>query len=74
MAIMRYTREDVLQLIREAIEFHIDGLKEDGLHVPTPSSEGGVRRSRVRVTSASSRWPSAAADTGLGRLAAKVRS
>jgi predicted RNase H-like HicB family nuclease len=34
------TREEVLQFIREAIEFHIDGLKEDGLPVPTPSSEG----------------------------------
>jgi predicted RNase H-like HicB family nuclease len=34
------TREEVLQLIRGAIEFHIDGLKEDGLPVPTPSSEG----------------------------------
>ena len=34
------TREEVVQLIREAIEFHIDGLKEDGLPVPTPSSEG----------------------------------
>ena len=34
------TREEVLQLVREAIEFHIDGLKEDGLPVPTPSSEG----------------------------------
>ena len=35
------TREEVLQLVREAVEFHIDGLKEDGLPVPTPSSEGG---------------------------------
>jgi predicted RNase H-like HicB family nuclease len=34
------TREEVLRLIREAIEFHIDGLKEDGLPAPTPSSEG----------------------------------
>jgi predicted RNase H-like HicB family nuclease len=34
------TREEVLRLIREAIEFHIDGLKEDGLSVPTPRSEG----------------------------------
>ena len=34
------TREEVLQLVREAIEFHIEGLKEDGLPVPTPSSEG----------------------------------
>ena len=34
------TREEVLQLIREAIGLHIDDLKEDGLPVPTPSSEG----------------------------------
>ena len=34
------TREDVLRLIREALEFHIDGLRQDGLPVPTPSSEG----------------------------------
>jgi predicted RNase H-like HicB family nuclease len=34
------TREDVLRLIREAIEFHIDGLRQDGLAVPTPRSEG----------------------------------
>ena len=34
------TREEVLKLIREAIEFHIDGLRQDGLPVPTPSSEG----------------------------------
>ena len=34
------SREEVLRLIREAIEFHIDGLKQDGLPVPAPSSEG----------------------------------
>ena len=34
------TREEALRLIREAIEFHIDGLRQDGLPVPTPSSEG----------------------------------
>jgi predicted RNase H-like HicB family nuclease len=34
------TREEVLRLIRETIEFHIDGLREDGSPVPTPSSEG----------------------------------
>jgi len=33
------TREEVLTLIHEAIEFHIDGLKEDGLPVPPPSSQ-----------------------------------
>ena len=32
------TREEVLRLIRQAIEFHIDGLKQDGLAVPNPSS------------------------------------
>ena len=32
------SRDEVLELIREAIEFHIEGLKEDGLVVPTPSS------------------------------------
>ncbi len=36
------TREEVLGLIREAIEFHIDGLKQGGLPVPTPSSEGEI--------------------------------
>jgi len=33
------TREEVLQLIRQAIELHIDSLKQDGLPVPGPSSE-----------------------------------
>ncbi len=32
------TKEEVMRLIQEAIEFHIEGLKEDGLPVPTPSS------------------------------------
>ena len=30
--------EEVEQQIREAIEFHIEGLREDGLAVPEPSS------------------------------------
>jgi predicted RNase H-like HicB family nuclease len=33
------TRDAVLQLIREAIDFHIESLKQDGLSVPPPSSE-----------------------------------
>jgi predicted RNase H-like HicB family nuclease len=33
-------REEVLQLIRETIEFHIESLKEDGLPLPSSSSEG----------------------------------
>jgi predicted RNase H-like HicB family nuclease len=32
------TREEVLELIQEAIEFHIEGLREDGQPVPEPSS------------------------------------
>lgn len=32
------SREEVLTLIREAIEFHIEGLREEGLAVPSPSS------------------------------------
>lgn len=34
------TRDEVLALIREAIEFHIEGLREDGQAVPPPSSTG----------------------------------
>lgn len=32
------TREEVVKLIQEAIEFHIEGLKEDGQPIPPPSS------------------------------------
>ncbi|OGT81316.1 MAG: hypothetical protein A3H91_04800 [Gammaproteobacteria bacterium RIFCSPLOWO2_02_FULL_61_13] len=32
------TREEVIKLIQEAIEFHIEGLREDGQPVPPPSS------------------------------------
>ena len=34
------TRDEALALIREAIELHIEALKEDGVTVPRPSSEG----------------------------------
>jgi len=34
------TRDEVLRLIREAIGFHIEGLKQEGLPIPVPSSEG----------------------------------
>jgi predicted RNase H-like HicB family nuclease len=30
------TKEEVLELIKEAIEFHIEGLKEDGNAIPKP--------------------------------------
>ena len=32
------TKEEVLNLIQEAIEFHIEGLREDGQPIPEPSS------------------------------------
>ncbi|MBI2908315.1 MAG: type II toxin-antitoxin system HicB family antitoxin [Chloroflexi bacterium] len=32
------TKEEVLRLIREAIEFHLEGLKQDGQPVPPPAS------------------------------------
>ena len=39
---MGETRAEVLRLIREAIAFHIDGLKQDGLAVSAPSSEAEI--------------------------------
>lgn len=36
------SREEALELIREAIEFHIEGLREDGNSVPEPSSFSAV--------------------------------
>ena len=36
------SREEVLQLIREAIEFHIDDLRDKGQPVPTPSSFSAI--------------------------------
>jgi predicted RNase H-like HicB family nuclease len=32
------TKEEVLDLIQEAIEFHFEGLREDGQPIPEPSS------------------------------------
>jgi len=32
------TRKEVSMLIQEAIEFHIEGMKKDGLPIPSPSS------------------------------------
>ena len=36
------TREEVLILIREAIAFHLEGMKEDGLSIPRPASSSEV--------------------------------
>ena len=32
------THDEAVKLIREAIEFHLEGLKDDGLPIPAPSS------------------------------------
>lgn len=32
------TKEELLKLIQEAIDFHIEGLREDGRPIPEPSS------------------------------------
>lgn len=33
------TLDEIKELMREAIEFHIEGLREDGLPIPAPSTE-----------------------------------
>ncbi len=33
------TKEEALELIKEAIEFHIDGLKADGEPIQSPASD-----------------------------------
>jgi predicted RNase H-like HicB family nuclease len=36
------TKEEVRSLIQEAIEFHLDGLREDRLPIPEPSAQAEV--------------------------------
>lgn len=36
------TRDEVLASIQEAIELHLEGLKEEGQRIPPPSSSGEV--------------------------------
>lgn len=36
------SKDEVLTLIREAIEFHIEGLKASGQRIPSPSSSSAV--------------------------------
>jgi predicted RNase H-like HicB family nuclease len=36
------TKEETQHLIREAIEFHLEGLREDNLPVPTPTASAEV--------------------------------
>jgi predicted RNase H-like HicB family nuclease len=36
------SREEAERLIEEAIEFHLDGLRDEGLPIPPPSSFAGL--------------------------------
>jgi len=36
------TRDDVSRLIHEAVEFHLDGLRQDGLPIPADHSSPDV--------------------------------
>jgi predicted RNase H-like HicB family nuclease len=36
------SREEVERLIQEAIGFHLEGMREEGIPIPTPSSFAGV--------------------------------
>ena len=35
------SRQEVERLIQEAIELHLDGMREEGLPIPAPSSSAG---------------------------------
>jgi predicted RNase H-like HicB family nuclease/uncharacterized protein YegP (UPF0339 family) len=53
------TRDEVLTLIEEAIEFHLAGLKEDGQPIPEPSSSiqyVGVHGTYNILGDASGQW------------------
>lgn len=39
LGVVAATIEEAEQLIREGIEFHIQGLREDGLPVPAPATQ-----------------------------------
>ena len=36
------SRDEVERLIREAVEFHLEGMREEGMAIPPPSSYAGV--------------------------------
>jgi predicted RNase H-like HicB family nuclease len=36
------SREEIERVFQEALEFHIAGLREDGLPVPEPTTEAGT--------------------------------
>ena len=44
------SREELLEEIREAIEFHIEGMREDGEPVPEPQTTAAVVDATVTAT------------------------
>ena len=36
------SRDEVERLIQEAIQFHLEGMREEGISIPQPSSFAGV--------------------------------
>jgi predicted RNase H-like HicB family nuclease len=36
------SRDEVERLIREAVAFHLEGMREEGISIPPPSSFAGV--------------------------------
>jgi predicted RNase H-like HicB family nuclease len=41
------SRDEVARLIEEAVQFHLKGLKEDGLPIPQPHSSGQLIEAHV---------------------------
>src|SRR4030067_1023544 len=58
------TRDEVLALIREAIEFHIEGLKQDGQPIPPPS--GFLPRVSIAATPHMFTWSAKTRRTSSG--------
>jgi uncharacterized protein YegP (UPF0339 family) len=53
------TKEEVLKLIEEAIEFHLEGLREDAQPIPEPSSSieyVGAHATYQILSDASGQW------------------
>jgi predicted RNase H-like HicB family nuclease len=36
------SRDEVERLIQEAVEFHLEGMREEGISIPSPASFAGV--------------------------------
>lgn len=36
-----HSREEAEHNLQEAVEFHLDGMREDGLPIPAPSTQSG---------------------------------